>query len=242
MRSTTYVLAATLCVGLSTPAAAQSGQTPASAPAAAQTPTAAVVSGPADSQWLASAFLGSNFSASRDEVLNLDTDDGGAGFNWGLQLAYLWGGTVGAETLFDFAPSMDLTTITFDGEPSVNSYMLNLIGALPLGVDDRFQPYISGGIGSIQMLADVFEFLEVQPVNGDITTSTRRVSETRFGTNIGGGLMVFAENLGFRTDLRHYRANGGDLPTEASPEDTAVQVALSGLSYWRASIGLGFRW
>jgi len=259
MRSVSYLAIAVLTIGLSVPAAAQTDPSqPLAAAATAQTTTSqtttaqptAVVAEETRSHWLASATFGSPFSTGSDasdladDIDVIDDDDGGFNFNFGLQLGYLWNGAIGLEAVAEFSPSMDVSNVAFEDEPGVNSYMLNLIGAIPLGPVGQFQPYISGGFGSVQMLADVVQFVQAEPLdsNGILEAVTTRHSETRFGGNIGGGLMAFGENVGFRTDIRFFRAAGGDLPTEASPGDQITQAALSGLNYWRANVGIGFKW
>jgi hypothetical protein len=59
--------------------------------------------------------------------------------------------------------------------------MFNLMGAVPIGPEARFQPYISGGLGAIFMRADVINVLE----GGTIESNMARP-----GGNIGGGFGV----------------------------------------------------
>jgi hypothetical protein len=223
MRPASYMIAAAVAAAMSGTAAAQS-VAPAAAPPA-QSPTAAVVTGPTRSHWVAAAFAGSNFETTTDNV-NIDSD---ASLNFGGQVGYLWRGIVGAEALADFAPSMDLSTAAFGSSPEVFSYMGNAIGAYPLGAGGQVQPYVSGGFGAIQTNLGV--------LNG------ARSNETTFGSNIGAGLMAFASHLGFRTDVRYYRALSDETtPAEDTTFDALTEAALSGLSYWRANVGLAFRW
>ena len=109
--------------------------------------------------------------------------------------------------------------------------MFNAIGVVPIGAERNFQPYLSAGVGSIQLAGDVFE--ELQAVD------TVHESHSTFGTNIGGGIMAFGNHVGFRTDLRYYRASSDDTLTGTN---ILAQEVLSGLTYWRANFGLGFRW
>jgi hypothetical protein len=229
------MIAAALTVAVSGTAAAQS--TP---PPPAQTPTAAVLSGPTRSHWTAAGFVGSNFSTKTDIV---DTnDDNNASFGFGGQLGYLWGGTIGIEGLADITPSLDVSSALFVDEPSVSSYMANVIGALPLGAEGQIQPYVSGGFGQIRMSADVLNLVTVQPVDTTDDLGSTSTSESRFGTNFGGGLMAFAGHFGFRTDIRFYRASSDDAPLEDTSAGTFTRQVLSGLDFWRANLGLALRW
>jgi hypothetical protein len=226
MRSATYMIAAALTAAMSGTAAAQSAAPP--PPPPVQSPTAAVVTGPTRSHWVAAAFAGSNFATTTDN-LDIDSD---ASVNFGGQIGYLWRGIVGAEALADFAPSMDLATAAFASSPDVFSYMANAIGAYPLGAGGQIQPYLSGGFGAIQTNLGVLNGADIDA----------RSNETTFGGNIGAGMMAFGAHVGFRTDVRYYRAMSDDTPLEDTAADTLTETVLSGLSYWRANVGLAFRW
>jgi hypothetical protein len=235
MRSADFVMAAVLTAALSGTAIAQTATpqptaTPASSSSsAAQTPTSPIVAGPTRSHWLASVFAGSNFSTSREDV----DIDSGASFDFGGQLGYLWRGIAGVEALADFAPSMDVSTLAFANNPSVNSYMLNAIGAVPLGAEGQIQPYLSGGFGAVQIAADVLQLAGQDSI---------RSSQSQMGTNIGGGLMGFGGNFGFRADVRHYHAGSEENLSATTPADVVTEALLSGLSFWRANAGIAFRW
>src|SRR5215510_13517374 len=126
-------------------AAAQSGApppapppTPAPAPAQPAPPPAGVdLVDTHDSQWVASGFVGSNFGAGADS----------ASVDFGGQLAFLWRGAIGGEVLADFAPRFRINNTLLADNPNVNSYMVNVIGAVPIGSEARVQPYASGGLG-----------------------------------------------------------------------------------------------
>jgi hypothetical protein len=241
-------MAAALTAALSGAAAAQTGapQQPATTPpsasaASAQTPTTAVIAGQTRSHWLASGFVGSNLTTNTE---NFDLDDSQASLNFGGQLGYLWRGIFGAETLADFSPSMDVTSVAFDSSPNVTSYMANAIGSVPLGAEGQFQPYVSGGVGTILMAADVNQLLIAQPVDSiGATQASVRSTQTRFGTNVGGGLLAYAGNFAVRTDVRYYHAaSDATSPEDGTPADAITETALAGLAYWRANVGIGFRW
>jgi hypothetical protein len=116
--------------------------------------------------------------------------------------------------------------------------MFNAIAAAPLGSSGQWQPYISSGIGRIQMVADVFSFNQNLNVLG-----TTEVDKGRFGWNIGTGVMGFGGAVGFRADIRYYRANSSSETFIVEDlDDELVQSVLGGLEFWRANAGVAFRW
>ena len=224
MRTADCMIAAILTAAMSGTAAAQSAPPP---PPPAQSPTAAVITGPTRNHWVAAAFAGSSFGTDADNV----NAGGDASFNFGGQIGYLWRGMFGAEAMADFAPSMDLASASFADSPDLSSYMANAIGAYPLGAEGQVQPYVSGGFGAIRTKLDVLSDLDDLGAN-----------HTTLGGNIGAGLMAFGSHLGFRTDVRYYSAMSDETPTEDTAGETLAETLLSGLSYWRANVGLAFRW
>lgn len=223
MRSANVLFVAALAVGVAGTAAAQSGT--ATLPATPQ----ATNYGETASHWVATGFVGSNFGTSGDSA-RIDTNAGGVAY--GGQVGYLWRGMIGPEFIADFAPTFDISSLAIDNNPRVNSYMANAIGALPLGANGQLMPYISGGFGAIQMAADVFTS----------TTETETLRQSRWGTNVGGGVMAFASNrIGIRGDVRYYHATTNNT-FSGSAEDQVMDGLLSGLAFWRANGGVSFRW
>jgi hypothetical protein len=63
------------------------------------------------------------------------------------------------------------------------------------------------------------------------------VTNDEFGINIGGGAMGFmTDNIGFRGDLRYYRAL-----TDPEP-DNEFDIDFGDFDFWRATAGITFRW
>ena len=61
--------------------------------------------------------------------------------------------------------------------------------------------------------------------------------------NIGAGIMLFVNNLGFRADVRYYKATTDNNLTTNDPTTSQFnQALLSGIDYWRANAGVAFRW
>jgi len=263
MKFAGFVITAVV-VGLSGPAFAQgeSGQLRVTNPpvnqAVANTPSQLTGTTPSSDRprsWVASGWVGANFGSSRSTnvdlsiIEDLDTNSG-SGFNFGGQIAYLGRGVIGGEFLADFSPGLGtLDNALFEASPDVNSYMFNLIAVAPFGQAHRFDPYISGGIGAVTISADIFAVnpLVINPLLTN-TLETVSVSGSKFGWDLGGGLMAFsARNWGFRGDIRYYKTGGAsdtDVFDINNIGDGSVfsRVELSGLSFWKANAGLAFRW
>jgi len=213
-------------------------------PPPAPAPVAAVTE-PAH-RWMAAGFIGSSFSAGGDLAVQTNTNDGG--FTYGFQLGYVHR-YVGGEFIADFGPTFKLASLALTEHPSVNSYMFNLVGSAPMGAEERFQVYASGGLGAVTMNTSLFAL----PGTSTIVTSgsttivsldTVTASETKFGTNLGGGFFAYGGRWGVRGDVRFYNVstNDGNKNLTGSPAENFTQVLLSGLNYWRANLGVAYRW
>jgi opacity protein-like surface antigen len=253
-----FVFTAVL-LGVSGPAFAQ-GQQSATTPtnqAVANTPTQVATTPVTTSDnarnWVVSGYLGAAFGASRSSSVDLtiveDLDNNNStGVNFGGQIAYLGRGVIGGEFLFDFSPGLGtLDNALFTQSPDVNSYMFNVIAVAPFGHGKLVDPYISGGIGVVTLNATIFT---VNPfVANPLLTSleTANVDGSRFGWNLGGGIMAFSErNWGFRADLRYLRTTSNDVDifdiNDIGDGSIFSDVALSGLSMWKGNFGLSYRW
>ncbi len=237
MRAATYLVAVAFAAGL--PATAMA-QTTTAAPAPAP-----VYSANDAGQWFASGFIGSNFSSSLHSNLDLDNVDidnnNSASFEFGGNIGYTWNRVFGVEFLADFTPTFGVSNILniddanrLVDDPRVTTYMFNAIAGIPISAG-RFEPYVSGGLGGVSLVADVRDSL-LDP------DSTSRSSLTRLGGNIGVGLYTFAESIGFRADLRYFRASTDNNRTATILGDRIVEDLVGGLSLWRANVGIAFRW
>ena len=182
--------------------------------------------------WFASAHVGSDFGQSAD---NSSVDFGGA-------LGYT-SGWFGAEFLAGFTPNFQIRNRLFVDEPQVNSYMFNLMAGVPMGREKSWQPFVSGGLGALTLRSD--------DLSGDINNQFNEnfaSDDTQLGGNVGFGIMGFASNVGVRADVRYFRAFGDNALENAlnlNPntfDDRSPINILPGLDFWRANIGLAFRW
>jgi len=224
------------------------------------TTTGLITSDP-DSHWLVSGFVGSNFAMNASPS---SADFGGS-------IGYLFKDKVGAELVTGFTPNFQHQSAFFGLgiTPQGNNYMGNVIGALPLGADAAWVPYVSGGAGAISLDATL----------ADTDGNAVKLSSSRFGGDIGAGVMGFRGNWGFKADVRYFRTTGAynsggatssspvttptpspsttptpspgpyaaRLPASAavSPGTDAGSLGnnlLAGLAFWRANIGVAFRW
>jgi outer membrane protein with beta-barrel domain len=256
MRLADFAITAAVVAGLSAPAMAQEGSggvvstpnavtNPAPVPATNNNNTTFNTD---SDRWVASGFVGTNFSSgfsSGDNLLNIDTENTNSSINFGGQVAYLWGGFVGLEGLAEFSPSFEIADVLLENKPDINTYMANGIVAGHFGSESQYMPYASGGVGAVQMRATIFTIDPAFAPNIDLSTiGTRSESGSRFGWNLGGGVMGFAGKWGFRGDVRYYRSstdNNIDL-TDLTTGNVFSQAVLSGFSFWKANVGVAFRW
>jgi hypothetical protein len=243
MRVSGFVITTMLVAGLSGNAMAQSAANPPVSQTAI--PTYGATDNPEG--WLASGFVGSSFGG--------DTDD--ASLEFGGQIAYMWGGIVGAEFLFDWAPTFQVSEVEIaqtgvrgnifgdvllDGSPSVNTQMFNLITGIPVGSGGQFKPYVSAGWGRVAMRTDVFELNLITPGINPIVADG---SSSAWGGNLGFGVVGFgAGNVGVRGDVRYFKVPGNDDSTleSTTAADLFTENLLAGLNFWRANIGVAFKW
>src|SRR5262245_19359252 len=254
MRIADFVITAAVVAGLSAPAMAQEGSgqsvpspAPAPAPAATTGRNQAVNNTGYNNytysdHWIASAFVGTNFGTGfHNNLLDITTEGtSNTSINFGGEVAYLWGGHIGVEGLAEFSPSFQINDVLLENHPMVNTYMANAIAAGHFGDEQQFMPYVSGGIGAVQLRSTIFV---IDPVT--LTElGTLSQSGSRFGGNVGAGLMGFAGAWGFRGDVRYYRAtsnNNLDI-SDLFTGNVFTQGVLSGLNFWKANVGVAYRW
>jgi opacity protein-like surface antigen len=236
MRIASFVITTALTAALSGTAFAQTTTQP--------VPTAPYTGNHVDN-WFASAYLGSNFGGSGSEFFDTSADierGSTASINFGGEIGYAWNGTFGAEFMVNHSPNFEVQDRLLQRRPSVNTYMVNLLAAVPIGTVGNFRPFISGGVGSVQLRSTIFT-IDPATTNANIDTlGTETSTGSQFGWNLGGGLMAFNGAWGLRTDVRYYAATSNDTLNDNTLRGALLERQLSGLSFWNANFGVAFKW
>ena len=214
------------------------------------------------SRWIASGSVGANYGNNSDQMVgptNVGSTDGSNGTgrrsaDYAASVGYLWRNVVGGEFLASFTPNFQMQNALAPAgsEPNVNSYMANAIGSVPLGSDGQWQPYVSGGFGAITLRGlngNSSSSSNVATAAANAVADTFNPDETRAGGNVGVGVMAFLGSVGVRGDVRYFRAMAGsnDSTTNTgtgttTTTSTSATEFLPGLTFWRANIGVAFRW
>jgi Outer membrane protein beta-barrel domain len=178
----------------------------------------------ARADWLVTPFLGTTFGA---ETTLLDFGGGTEVKHWafGASGALLTDQVFGLEADLSWVPGF------FEGKDPqdlvsgsrLTTMFGNVIAAVPLAVSrESLRPYLVGGLG----------LLHVKP-NDIVDLSEGRNS---LGLQLGGGALgLITERTGVRFDLRQTRTLG------RAPNDL-TGVSGTKVSFWRATIGVIFRY
>ncbi|MGE0363541.1 MAG: outer membrane beta-barrel protein [Vicinamibacterales bacterium] len=169
---------------------------------------------PARADWLLTPFLGVTFGG----------DTPNEQVNFGGSIALLGAGVFGVEFDAAITPNFfDAANQTAQLEDSnVSTVMGNLMIAAPAATPG-IRPYGSAGVGLIRSRAtsvgNVFD-----------------IDENSLGVNVGGGIIgQLNERVGIRVDGRYFRglqdSDGGD----------DIDLDLGGFNFWRATLGVAFR-
>jgi hypothetical protein len=180
----------------------------------------------ARADWLFTPNIGAGFG------MGGTGNDAGSGnhLTYGASIGWMGAGVIGWEADLAYTPEFfegdDDDLDAFDGDSNVTSIMANLLVGIPVGgqTGAGVRPYFAAGAGLLQSrVEDADALFEVD--NND------------FGINLGGGVMGFmTDNVGFRGDLRYFRAFGEDTRNDQFDLD------LSDFDFWRGTVGVTFRW
>lgn len=179
-----------------------------------------LVPGTASADWLFTPNIGGGFGGSASGREHL---------TWGASFGWMGAGVLGWEADLGYSPEFfegDDNDIDFIDSSNVTTFMGNVLVGVPIGGTSGpgVRPFFVGGLGLMQ--ANISDADDLFDVNND-----------EFGMNIGGGLMGFAtDHVGFRGDLRYFRAL-----TDPEP-DNEFDVDFGDFDYWRATAGITFRW
>jgi hypothetical protein len=178
----------------------------------------------ARADFLITPFIGSAFGGN---TTLLDLDIGAASskhWTFGGSVAWLSSHVLGVEADFAMVPgffenSNDTGLITGSRVTTLSG---NVIAAMPLSVSrESLRPYVSGGLGLMHVTAEDLIGLNE--------------SGNWLGFQVGGGAIgLITERAGVRFDLRHARS--------LSRDTTLRGDRTSKLSFWRATVGVTFRY
>lgn len=197
---------------------------------------------PASADWLFTPYLGLVFGGAANTV-DIDTLDEAfeQRANFGGSLSAMGGGMFGFEVDFNYTPNF--FQLTEGGEDfeffDVNSSMTTLMGNLVIGIPvggttgGGVRPYVTAGAGLMRANISFEDFLEFE----DLSTN-------ELGINFGGGLHIFfTDNLGFRGDVRYFRALEQQDDDDLAEDDDFFDedFGLEDFDYWRATVGVTFR-
>ena len=184
---------------------------------------------PASAEWLFSPFVGMRFGADTTYVDPERATDKKK-FIWGASAALLTAGILGVEADFSYIPGF------FEAEEGDSTiahsraitFMGSVIVAVPLGATrGGLRPYVIGGVGLLHARA------EDPPPVGILSADSNVL-----GMNVGGGAIgPLTPRSSIRFELRHFRTLGTDdeVPVLNTFEDYE-------LSFWRATVGIAFRY
>jgi len=184
----------------------------------------------ATADWLFTPFVGANFGGNADFGEFDDFDDElERRVDLGATIGWMGAGIVGFEVDFGWSPNFFENTLgpgDFEfGDNNVTTLMGNVLVGVPVGgqTGPGIRPYASGGLGLIRTHVDGGGFFN------DLDSND-------LGFNVGAGVHgFFTDNIGLRGDIRYFRSLQDDEP------DDAFDLALSDFDFWRATVGLTFR-
>jgi len=172
----------------------------------------------ARADWLFTPNIGTTFGGAAD---------GREHITYGASIGWMGAGIIGIEGDFQFTPEFfegNDDDVDFFGSSNVVTAMGNVIVGIPVGGQrgGGFRPFGFAGIGLIQQNTDAEGALEIDT--------------NEFGFNVGGGVMgFFNDHLGLRGDLRYVRSF-------QDTDDNLVTIGIGDFDFWRANIGVVFRW
>jgi opacity protein-like surface antigen len=172
----------------------------------------------ARADWLFTPNIGTTFGGAADGREHL---------TYGASLGWMGAGIVGWEADFQFTPEFfepNDTDVDFFGSSNVFTVMGNAIVGIPVGGQSGggIRPFFIAGVGLIQQNTDSDEALDID--------------SNEFGFNLGGGVMgFFNDNVGLRGDIRYVRSF-------EEADDNLVTIGIGDFDFWRANVGVVFRW
>lgn len=174
----------------------------------------------AHADWLFTPNIGAGFGGNASGREHL---------TYGASIGWMGAGVIGWEADFAYTPEFfegDDDDLDLFSDSNVTTMMANLILGVPIGgqTGGGLRPYVAGGAGIMQSRIESADELFA-------------VDNNDFGINLGGGVMGFAtDHVGFRGDVRYFRAFGEDTGNDQ------IDFDLSDFDFWRGTVGVTFRW
>ena len=178
----------------------------------AMTPAAARADG------LITPFLGGSFGGRTVDAPRV---------TFGGALGFMGAGAFGFELDFGYSPEFfpedhgDVQNVV----GNLTTVMANVIVGAPIGGQSGpgLRPYLTGGVGVLRVrVEDPDDLFELR--------------SNELGVSFGGGLLGFvSDNLGIRGDIRYFR-NINDYEF-----DDEFDIDLQDFDFWRATVGVTFR-
>ncbi len=179
----------------------------------------------ARADWLVTPFVGTTFGA---ETTLLDLGGGTKVKHWsfGAGGALLSDQIFGLEADFSWVPGFFEGEDPFDlvSESRITTLFGNVIAAVPLVVSrESLRPYVIAGLGLVH-------------VNPNDLVELDTGGRNSLGLQLGGGAIAFiTDRTGLRFDLRQTRTVGRE-------RHELTGIPGTKLSFWRATIGVTFRY
>ncbi len=179
----------------------------------------------ASADWLIVPHVGAVFGGNTT-IVDLDQGAGSKTFTFGGSIAWLTDGIIGFEGDVGHTPRFFErgTSTALVLESTVTTATGSVIVTLPLTITrESLRPYIVGGVGLMHASSD--------DVVGAFSFDSNLLA-----MSVGGGVIgLVTPFTGVRFDLRQFR--------NLSPDGSATTTSGSTrLSFWRASVGLVFRY
>ncbi len=173
---------------------------------------------PAQAQGYFAPFVGFDFGGDAGNCPSILHDCSVKRTAYGFAFGSLSHGIFGGEADFSYAPDFFGKSPEF-GANSVMTVMSNLVVAVPAG---PVHPYLTAGIGFMRTKVELN------------VSSLLSTSNTTFGYNVGGGVIVFLpSHLGVRVDYRHLRS-----ASDVRIPGTGVTIENTKLGFSRIAVAL----
>ena len=179
----------------------------------------------ASADWLITPFIGLKF-AGHTNIALLPDGAGATKLAVGASVALLSDGMFGIEGDFGyisrFFERSDVNSLI--AKSSVSTLTGNLIVAVPRSITrDSLRPYVLGGVGLMHVGSE--DLIEVLPVDSNLLC-----------LGVGGGAIGPVTNrVSVRFEVRHLR----NLSKE---DDEVIGFGNTRLNFWRATVGVFFRY